>query len=67
MAVEGTAAVIGRCCFSSAGRFSLSLVLVEGRVLDETIFGARDEGVFEASVTPRALFDVASGPSEESV
>jgi hypothetical protein len=49
--VGGIAAVIGRCCLSIAGRFSLSLV-VDGRVLDETIFGANDDGVFEVSVTP---------------
>ena len=42
---------IGRCCLSIDGRFSLSLV-VDGRVLDETIFDARFDGVFEASDTP---------------
>ncbi len=41
----------GRCCLSMDGRFSLSFV-VDGRVLDETIFDAKLEGVFEASVTP---------------
>ena len=70
MATEGTAAVMGRCCLSIDGRFSLSLVLVDGRVLEETIFGASDEGVFEASVTPLPLFDIvvddANGPSAES-
>jgi hypothetical protein len=27
-------------------------LVVDGRVLDETIFGANDDGVFEVSVTP---------------
>ena len=50
--VDGeTIAVVGRCCLSSEGRFSLSL-FVDGRVLDETIFGANDDGIFCVSATP---------------
>jgi len=49
--VGGIVAVIGRYCLSIAGRFSLSFV-VDGRVLDEIIFDANVEGVFDASVTP---------------
>jgi hypothetical protein len=49
--VGETSAVVGRCCFSFEGRFSLSL-LVDGRVLDETTFGANDDGIFCVSATP---------------
>ena len=43
--------MIGRYCLSTDGRFSLSFI-VDGRVLDETILDANDDGVFDASVTP---------------
>jgi hypothetical protein len=65
---DGWAAVIGRYCLSIDGRFSLSFA-VDGRVLDETIFDANVEGVFDASVTPLLLFVIVvvlNWPSEES-
>ncbi len=60
--IGGIAAVIGRCCLSIDGRFSLSIV-VDGRVLDETIFGANVDGLLEASVTP-LLVVAFNWPSE---
>ena len=60
------AAVDGRYCLSSAGRFSLS-ILVDGRVLAETVFDANDDGLFEASLTPLLVDDWPFKLSETSV
>jgi hypothetical protein len=64
--VDVIAAVVGRCCLSIDGRFSLSFV-VDGRVLDETILDNNDEGVFDASVTPLLLLVVEPNWTSEEV